>query len=603
MGRLAATHRFRALGSHELKAGLDVEQDTKVSTRVYSGGAFIQNDVGNTVDITRWVQLAPRDSMDPRFDQVCRTPGDGGGSSGTSASVSYACDYLGGTPGDPGTQVPGETINWAAYLRDSWRIRTNLTLNAGVRYEEQRLRYAKNLQGQIDALTGNRIGKNAMALTGNFAPRVGLIWDPTEEGKAKIYGSWGRFYESIPVDINDRSFGGEVSYQQTYNLGATAPCGPTDPRLGGPDGTGCLNTAARADVEQLIGSSGVLVAPGLQAQYMDETLAGLEAQLAPDLKLGVVYQNRRLGRVIEDVSTDGADTYLIANPGEWSRADERELEAQIAATDDVETRARLSHQLELYRGIRAFDRPSRNYDAIELSLARQFSRGLFVKASYTYARTTGNYPGSISYDNGQVDPNISSQYDLIELLANRNGRLPQDQPHALKLDGHYTFDLGERDALTVGTRIRMQSGAPQNALGAHYLYGPNESFLVPRGSLGRSELEHAVDVHLGYARRVSKRVSAELFVDVFNLYDHQGSADVDATYAPQYRRAAAGAPGGTENNVNPISGGGYEDLMWAKTIDARGNETSVPTARNPNFGKTISRYAPTYARVGFRLTF
>jgi outer membrane receptor protein involved in Fe transport len=603
MARLIGTHRFRALGSHEVKAGLDFEQDTKTNSRLYSGGAFIQNDVGSSVQITRWAQLAPTDTDDPRFDQTCRTPGAGGGASGMSNTIAYKCDYIGGTPGDPGTLVHGETINWAAFLRDSWRIRNNVTLNAGVRYEEQRMRYASDLQGTVDALTGNRYGKNAMSLTGNFAPRFGAIWDPTEEGKAKLYASWGRFYESIPMDINDRSFGGEVSYQQTYALGGTAPCGPSDPKIGGPDGRGCLDTTAKAETEQLIGSSGVLVAPGIQAQYMDETLLGFEAQLAADLKLGVTYQNRRLGRVIEDVSTDGANTYIIANPGEWSREEERKLEAQLAAADDPETISRLSNQLALYRGIRQFDKPERSYDALELTLSRQFSRGLFVQASYTYARTVGNYPGSISYDNGQIDPNISSQYDLIELLANRRGKLPQDRPHSIKIDGHYTFDLGKKDALTVGSRIRMLSGAPQNALGAHYLYGPDESFLLPRGQLGRSSTEHGVDVHVSYGRRLSDRVAAELFVDVFNIYDRQGSADTDATYAPQYRRSSPGGGASSENNVNPISGGDYEDLMWAKTIDSRGNETSIPTARNPNFGKTVGRYAPTYARIGFRLTF
>jgi hypothetical protein len=472
-----------------------------------------------------------------------------------------------------------------------------------LRYEEQRLRYAEDLRGEVDALTGNRFGKNAMSLTGNLAPRLGVIWDPTEQGKSKIYGSWGRFFESIPMDINDRSFGGEVSYTQTYLLGSSSPCGASDPRIGGPDGRGCLDTTTQPDEQQLIGSSGVLVAPGIRAQYMDETLAGFEAQLAPDLKLGVTYQNRRLGRVIEDVSTDGANTYIIANPGEWSREEERKLEAQLAAADDPETVSRLSNQLALYRGIRRFDRPERSYDAVELNLSRQFSRGLFVQASYTWSRTVGNYPGSISYDNGQIDPNISSQYDLIELLANRRGKLPQDRPHSIKVDGHYTFDLGKRDALTVGSRIRVLSGTSQNALGAHYLYGPDESFLLPRGQLGRSGVEHGVDVHLSYGRRLSQRVAAELFVDVFNIYDRQGSAETDSTYAPQFRRSSPGGAGTSENNVNPISGGEYEDLMWAKTIDSRGNETSTPTARNPNFGKTISRYAPTYARIGFRLTF
>ena len=57
------------------------------------------------------------------------------------------------------------------------------------------------------------------------------------------------------------------------------------------------------------------------------------------------------------------------------------------------------------------------------------------------------------------------------------------------------------------------------------------------------------------------------------------------------------------NNVNPISGGTYEDLVWAKAIDENGNETSNPTARNPNFGHATARYAPLSAQIGFRLTF
>ncbi len=68
-------------------------------------------------------------------------------------------------------------------------------------------------------------------------------------------------------------------------------------------------------------------------------------------------------------------------------------------------------------------------------------------------------------------------------------------------------------------------------------------------------------------------------------------------YAPQFR------VGGGENDVNPLSGGSYEDLVWAKAIDSVGNETPVPTARNPNFGKTTTRYAPVSARLGFRVTF
>jgi hypothetical protein len=240
-----------------------------------------------------------------------------------------------------------------------------------------------------------------------------------------------------------------------------------------------------------------------------------------------------------------------------------------------------------------FDKPSRDYNALELSVSRKLATGLYVQGSYTYSRTEGNYPGSVSYDNGQIDPNISSQYDLIELLANRRGPLPQDRPHSVKLDGYYSFRALHGIA-TIGARARVISGVPENALGGHYLYGPNESFLLPRGVLGRTDIEHALDLHIAYRRALPHGATAEVFVDAFNVYNRQAAFSVDDTYAPYE---------GGLNNVNPISGGTYDDLVWAKVTDSKGIETKNPTDRNPNFHHPTSRYAPASAQVGFRVTF
>ena len=473
----------------------------------------------------------------------------------------------------------------------------NLTLNAGVRYEQQSLRYASNLQNTTDPLTGEHIGQNAMTLTGNFAPRLGMTYDPTSEGRSKIYGSWGRFFESIPMDINDRSFGGEVSDIQTFTSG----CGPTDPKIGAPDGNGCLANKHPTS-EQLLGSSGVLVAPGIKAEYVDEILAGVEYAVLPEIVIGATFQHRTLGRVIEDVSTDGANTYIIANPGEWSTDEETKLTQKIAETSDPTDKARLAHDLDLYKGIRIFDKPERDYNAVELSISRKFAPGLYLQGSYTYSRTEGNYPGSISYDNGQIDPNISSQYDLIELLENRQGALPQDRPHSIKLDGYYAYKIRPKDSVTLGGRFRAISGIPENALAGHYLYGANESFLLPRGQLGRTDFDHGVDLHVAYKRKLTAKTQAELFVDVFNVYNRQGTYDVDNTYAPYYKLSVGGT-GGEQQNANPVSGGTYKDLIWVKEIDSTGTESAKPIGRNPNFHNPTSRYAPASAQVGFRVTF
>jgi hypothetical protein len=582
--KVGLTRRQKALGSHEIKAGVDVEDNTLARARLLSGGAFLDNQVGNgQIEATRWVQLAPLDTMESRFDDACLSGPD-------PNDPVYTCDFLAGERNSPGTSVTGKTLNWAAYLRDSWQVQPNLTLDAGLRYEEQRLRYAEELQGTTDVLTGNELDKNAMVLRGMIAPRVGIVYDWTKEGRAKAFAHWGRFYESIPMQINDRSFGGEVLYNQTFD---SAQCGSAGPN-GITPGIGCLSDP---DLEptnaSLFGSSGVLVAPDLKAQYMDEALAGAEMEIFDDTKLGVSLQHRSLGRVIEDVSTDGAATYLIANPGEWSDEAEAALMSEIAGTTDPEDRARLERQLELFKGIRLFDKPRRDHTALHITLTRRFSRGMFVQASYVYARTRGNYPGLLSYDNGQADPNISSQYDLIELLANRNGPLPQDRPHYVKLDAAKVFDLRKAGIITVSGRFRAHSGVPVDALAPHYAYGGDESFLLPRGAMGRTGFEHGLDLHVGYGRRLSKNTVLEVFADLFNVYDRQGTFNVDETYA-------LNIPG---NAANPIVGGTYEDVIWAKGVDAEGVESAVPLVRNPNFRRPTVRYAPMSARFGVRLTF
>ena len=607
--KLNATQRVKLLGSHEIKGGVDLESNHSDKARLYSGGAFIQNFVRqNNVLVTRWVQLKGREgsdqvdeNTDPRFDNSCTTP-DPFALSSTARPATFVCDYLSGTRGSPGTQLTGNTFNWSAFLRDSWQILPNLTLNAGLRYEEQRLRYASFMQHTVDALTQRTLGKNAMTLPNMWAPRIGAIYDWTQEGRSKVYANWGRFYESIPMDINDRSFGGEVQYVQTF-ITAGSGCGNMkDSRIGGKNGENCiLDPNMPADTEKLIGASGVLIAPGIQPQYLDEFVAGVEYEVIDDLKVGLSYQNRVLGRVIEDVSTDGANTYLIANPGEWSSAEERKLEALIESTDIPGIKQRLQNELELFRGIRIFDRPRRDYNALQLTVTRKFSKQLYLQGSYTYSKVTGNYPGLISYDNGQIDPNISSQYDLIELLANRQGALPLDRPHYVKLDGYYVFDLRKLGALVLGARVRAFSGIPENALAAHFIYGPDESFLLPRGALGRTSFDHGVDLHVEYQRQIGKafdkNLSLSVYVDLFNVYDHQGVFRIDQTYGPPV------SLGGSLQNANPISGGSYEDLLWVRQIDSKGNEQPTPIGRNPNFGNPTRRYPPAYARIGARLVF
>jgi outer membrane receptor protein involved in Fe transport len=584
-GKLTATQRVKALGHHQFKAGVDFEDQSLDNPREYNGteGVGLVQNLNNIWRFRRFVQL------DPNGTDFCTNNLLGG--------EDQACNYVRSPQA-----VEGETLNFGAFIQDSWSILPNLTINAGLRYEQQYLRYAKAVRDTIDPITMDEVGTNAMKLTDLFAPRVGLIYDWTKEGRSKVYANWGRFYEAIPMDINDRAFGGETTYFEYHAqaaCGATTDAFPLWPSLPG----GCPKSTSADDIIGgfMLGASdpgyGVpagttLVMPDVSAQYLDEIVVGVEYEVLEDLRLGVSYQNRRLGRVIEDVSTDGGNTYFIANPGEFSDGAEQDLIDQINSFNmDDPRREQLKTRLQAFQQTRRFDEPQRVYNAVQLTASKRFSRDFMVQGSYTYSNLEGNFPGLFSPDTGQLDPNITSMYDLFELLANRNGKLPFDRPHAFKLGGYYKFDLKEAGLVTAGARIRAQSGVPITPLGNHSAYGREEAFLLPRGTAGRTAFESAVDLHVAYGRKLGS-MELEVFFELFNLLNNQGETGVDQEYTLTF--------------TDPIVGGDEGDLNYLKASDGssvHGDGTTSPAAKLLNYQNTNAKQAPLAARIGLSLSF
>jgi len=604
---LSATQRLKAFGVHILKGGVDYESAVYNTSVRYTGNEYFRRNC-NTIDT----------------DGTCAdNPDDPMALPGTWKVNKYAGIIRNLTPAElmdpqsvrlePGQQIEGcsgglaicgevglrhvNTTNRSigAYLQDSWQIRPNLTINAGLRYEQQVLNNAEALQGTVTA-AGEIVPKVAFSLN-NWAPRIGAIYDPTSEGKSKLYVHWGRFYENIPNDINVRSFGAEIDDVQITNtsqlrptqMGYNSNCN-VNHQAGSNPATALRQCTDLAKADLLNGGL-EYVAPGISGQYTDELVLGAEYELFADVKVGLTYTHRTMPNVLDDMSGDGANNFLIANPGTNYDTEASKLHDQAMAIKD--TNPVLADALEVRSGmlkfVKNFDKPSRNYDAVTLRMEQRPSKQSLLVASYTYSMERGNYPGLFSTETNQLDPNITSLYDLPDLLANRYGPLGLDRPHNVKIDGFYQFDLKRAGSLTVGSSLRAQSGIAHNVLAGHPVYGDGESYLLPRGSEVRSPVTSNVDVHLAYGRRLDKIRTIEGFVNVFNAFDQQEELNVDENY--------------TFNNALPIVGGDKKDLEHAKALPNGKTMANQTLTKNLNFGHTNKLTVPRSFQFGMRLTF
>jgi hypothetical protein len=562
-GIIAVTQRVKLIGQHTFKAGIDLENQSYDHLSEYTSGTFFRYRGSRS----HFWQAQSFYQVDPNGTEPCGVALDG-----SDVNCALRMD---------GLNANTKTRNLGGYVQDSWQILPNLTLDVGVRYEQQQLFTADAAAGQTSAVTGEPIPDVAMEVGNMWAPRVGLIFDPTQEGRSKIFGHYGRFFESIPMDINSRSFGYEI-----IKIGRTPDTACTDTL----DPTTCNLTVQNAGFPSFSGGD-ELVAPGTKGQYMDEVVAGGEYELIEDLKVGATFVYRNMPRVIEDLSTDGGETFfLIGNPGEDYGDEVAKLRAQAQQQRDAGMTAQADFtdlRADLFDGIKDFDKPSRRYTAIEVNATQRFSKNLFVQAAYTYSKLKGNFAGLFSPETNQDDPNITSLYDLPELVANRYGELPFDRPHGVKVDGYYQLKAGEIGEFVFGTSLRASSGAPSNYLGAHPAYGNGESYILPRGAGDRQPFTSRVDIKLQYGHELSKGTRLDAFVDIFNLFNLQPSVDVDENY--------------TVDDVNPIVGGDTGDLAHLKSTVAGNNATTV--TKNPNYGNPTDRQAPLSMRFGVRLTF
>ncbi|HET7442973.1 MAG TPA: carboxypeptidase regulatory-like domain-containing protein, partial [Terriglobales bacterium] len=173
-----------------------------------------------------------------------------------------------GLPG--GGLGPDNRFSW--YLGDSWKVRPNFTVTAGLRYVRDTGRTDSDI-GHIAALDQfnnqfySGLGNPVRQPNHNFAPQLGIAWDPRSNGKTVIRAGVGLFYENSIW--NNNLFDRPARLQKGLFLGFAGACSGGQPTAvtlpnGGSVTPSFCGQPIGSVVDQIV---------ALQQQYQASTLA------------------------------------------------------------------------------------------------------------------------------------------------------------------------------------------------------------------------------------------------------------------------------------------------------------------------------------------
>jgi hypothetical protein len=473
-------HAFVAGGFHTIKAGYGFQHVNNDINQFYPGG-FVQITWGTAPFV---------------FGGVSRGPGTYGYYEVNDRRT---------------TNQAGSDIH-ALYVQDTWTVGNRLTLNLGVRTEDEKVPSFRPeyLETAIHFNMADKI-----------APRLGAAFDIFGDGRQKVFGSWGYYYDWTKYELPRGSFGAETWCISYHNLDTLALDTINLSNMPGADLWAPYQGSACRDrrVPSFAGS----IDPDLKPMKQSSTSAGYEFQLNRNSVVSVHYIHNNLLETIEDLGAldaGGNEVYVISNPGRGIAS----ISPVSGATAPF-----------------AIPRPKRQYDAVELGFNRRFANNYFFSANYTISRLYGNYAGLASSDEittpttgrssataqqqaGSVSReggNVNRAWDLDELMWDSHGnldvrgRLATDRPHAVKLYGAYDFKFGTQ----LGAFFYAASGTPMTT----YVNTTNQIPVMVngRGDMGRTPFLNRTDLLLTHELGLAGTKRLRLEMNVLNVFNQK----------------------------------------------------------------------------------
>lgn len=493
------------------------------------------------------------------------------------------------------------------YVQDKWQPFNRLTLNLGVRAEQESLPAFNGFATNLKFGFGEKI-----------APRLGAAYALTGDGKTKISAFYGWFYDRLKFELPRGSFGGNTFLVDTFIINPASPQytsytlqnittisgsrpGGICPVPNAPIGTSVcqLDFRVPSNIPGLSDTFGPdvpddagTVDPDLKPFRQTEITVEFQREVMRASVFSARYIYRNVDDAIEDagfLTNNFSEFYDIANPCKGMHA-------------------RHIQQLGYDRCVEA----KRTYKALQLELDSRFIKNFAINASYTLSRLEGTYSGLANPDEatggvGRNSPGVNRYFDQPFVGFNAAGGedyglLPLDRTHVFKAAGTYSFDwMGSQtnsSDLTLFTTI--QSGTPQTTF-IHGFVG----IVIPlgeRGDLGRTETFTQTDLNFTHRYRFGRdnRFAVAFDLNVLNLFNEANVLGLDTNIdGLNWDFEFDSVADNFIDAVNILTSQG----VISQINSTQGTAATNPSHFNPGYKLPNLFQGPRNVRFGFRFIF